>query len=184
MIFFLLLEIGMVGVFLGMDLFLFYIFLGIYAGTDVFLDRRLGRGKPDVCRRQILLYTMAGSIFMLLAIIWLGLGAGTFAVPDLIEAQAIPANAQFWLFLAFAAAFAIKVPMWPLHSWLPDAHVEAPTAGSVILAGVLLKWAPMDSFVLTWECFRCFHPTGAMGGTACGDRDHLWRGRVIRAKRS
>jgi NADH-quinone oxidoreductase subunit M len=82
---------------------------------------------------------MAGSILMLLAIIWLGLDAGTFSIPDLIEAQAIPANLQFWLFLAFAAAFAIKVPMWPLHSWLPDAHVEAPTAGSVILAGVLLK---------------------------------------------
>ena len=68
-----------------------------------------------------------------------GRDAGTFAVLDLSEAQAIPADVQFWLFLAVAAAFAIKVPMWPLHSWLPDAHVEAPTAGSVILAGVLLK---------------------------------------------
>jgi NADH-quinone oxidoreductase subunit M len=76
---------------------------------------------------------------MLLAILWLGIEAGTFSVPDLINNGAIPAEIQFWLFLAFAAAFAIKVPMWPLHSWLPDAHVEAPTAGSVILAGVLLK---------------------------------------------
>jgi NADH-quinone oxidoreductase subunit M len=76
---------------------------------------------------------------MLLAILWLGLAGGTFSVPDLIAQGNIPANIQFWLFLAFAAAFAIKVPMWPLHSWLPDAHVEAPTAGSVILAGVLLK---------------------------------------------
>jgi NADH-quinone oxidoreductase subunit M len=76
---------------------------------------------------------------MLLAILWLGLQAGTFSVPDLLARGGIPSAVQTWLFLAFAAAFAIKVPMWPLHSWLPDAHVEAPTAGSVILAGVLLK---------------------------------------------
>jgi NADH-quinone oxidoreductase subunit M len=82
---------------------------------------------------------MAGSILMLLAILWLGINQGTFYVPDLLAIGGIPAEAQFWLFLAFAAAFAIKVPMWPLHSWLPDAHVQAPTAGSVILAGVLLK---------------------------------------------
>ena len=76
---------------------------------------------------------------MLLAILWLGIEGGTFSVPALISGGGIPADIQFWLFLAFTAAFAIKVPMWPLHSWLPDAHVEAPTAGSVILAGVLLK---------------------------------------------
>jgi NADH-quinone oxidoreductase subunit M len=76
---------------------------------------------------------------MLLAILWLGLNGGTFSVPELIAQGGIAPDLQFWLFLAFAAAFAIKVPMWPLHSWLPDAHVEAPTAGSVILAGVLLK---------------------------------------------
>ena len=88
---------------------------------------------------KFFLYTMAGSILMLLAILWLGINQGTFSVPDLMAKGGIPANIQMWLFLAFAAAFAIKVPMWPLHSWLPDAHVEAPTAGSVILAGVLLK---------------------------------------------
>jgi NADH-quinone oxidoreductase subunit M len=76
---------------------------------------------------------------MLLAILWLGIYQGTFSVPDLTAMGGIPAQVQLWLFLAFAAAFAIKVPMWPLHSWLPDAHVQAPTAGSVILAGVLLK---------------------------------------------
>ena len=139
MIFFLLLEIGMVGVFLGMDLFLFYIFWEFTLVPMYFLIGVWGGENRMYAAVKFFLYTMAGSIFMLLAIIWLGLDAGTFAVPDLIEAQAIPANAQFWLFLAFAAAFAIKVPMWPLHSWLPDAHVEAPTAGSVILAGVLLK---------------------------------------------
>jgi NADH-quinone oxidoreductase subunit M len=88
---------------------------------------------------KFFLYTMAGSILMLLAILWLGIEQGTFYLPELIAKGGIPANVQIWLFVAFAAAFAIKVPMWPLHSWLPDAHVEAPTAGSVILAGVLLK---------------------------------------------
>ena len=139
MIFFLLLEIGMVGVFLGMDLFLFYIFWEFTLVPMYFLIGVWGGERRMYAAVKFFLYTMAGSIFMLLAIIWLGLDAGTFSIPDLIEAQAIPANLQFWLFLAFAAAFAIKVPMWPLHSWLPDAHVEAPTAGSVILAGVLLK---------------------------------------------
>jgi len=88
---------------------------------------------------KFFLYTMAGSVLMLLAILWLGIYQGTFSVPDLTMMGGIPAQTQLWLFLAFAAAFAIKVPMWPLHSWLPDAHVQAPTAGSVILAGVLLK---------------------------------------------
>lgn len=88
---------------------------------------------------KFFLYTMAGSLLMLLAILWLGIYQHTFSVPELIATGGIPADIQMWLFLAFAAAFAIKVPMWPLHSWLPDAHVEAPTAGSVILAGVLLK---------------------------------------------
>jgi NADH-quinone oxidoreductase subunit M len=82
---------------------------------------------------------MAGSILMLLAILWLGIQQGSFSVPEIIAKGGIPENIQLWLFLAFGLAFAIKVPMWPLHSWLPDAHVEAPTAGSVILAGVLLK---------------------------------------------
>ena len=82
---------------------------------------------------------MAGSILMLLAILWLGIYQGTFSIPDLIAKGGIDPNTQLWLFIAFAAAFAVKVPMWPLHSWLPDAHVEAPTAGSVILAGVMLK---------------------------------------------
>ncbi len=139
MIFFLLLEIGMVGVFLGMDLFLFYIFWEFTLVPMYFLIGVWGGERRMYAAVKFFLYTMAGSILMLLAIIWLGLDAGTFSIPELIEAQAIPANLQFWLFLAFAAAFAIKVPMWPLHSWLPDAHVEAPTAGSVILAGVLLK---------------------------------------------
>jgi len=140
MIFFLLLEVGMVGVFLAMDLFLFYIFWEFTLVPMYFLIGIWGGERRIYAAIKFFLYTMAGSILMLLAILWLGIQKGTFSVPELTAAAAtIPAATQVWLFLAFAAAFAIKVPMWPLHSWLPDAHVEAPTAGSVILAGVLLK---------------------------------------------
>jgi len=139
MIFFLLLEVGMVGVFLAQDLFLFYIFWEFTLVPMYFLIGIWGGPRRMYAAVKFFLYTMAGSILMLLAILWLGIVQGTFSVPELIAQGGIPANYQFWLFLAFAAAFAIKVPMWPLHSWLPDAHVEAPTAGSVILAGVLLK---------------------------------------------
>ena len=137
--FFLLLETGMVGVFLAQDLFLFYVFWEFTLVPMYFLIGIWGGPRRIYAALKFFLYTMAGSILMLLAILWLALEAGTFSVPDLAAQGGIPPQAQTWLFLAFAAAFAIKVPMWPLHSWLPDAHVEAPTAGSVILAGVLLK---------------------------------------------
>ncbi len=139
MLFFLLLEIGMVGVFLAQDLFLFYVFWEFTLVPMYFLIGIWGGSQRIYAAIKFFLYTMAGSILMLLAILWLGINQGTFYLPDLIAAGGIPSNVQYWLFLAFAAAFAIKVPMWPLHSWLPDAHVQAPTAGSVILAGVLLK---------------------------------------------
>src|SRR5262245_25875084 len=139
MLFFLLLEVGMMGVFLAQDLFLFYIFWEFTLVPMYFLIGIWGGPRRIYAAIKFFLYTMAGSILMLLAILWLGIYGGTFSVPDLIKQGNIPVNVQMWLFLAFAAAFAIKVPMWPLHSWLPDAHVEAPTAGSVILAGVLLK---------------------------------------------
>src|SRR5687768_11330455 len=138
MIFFLLLEIGMMGVFLAQDLFLFYIFWEFTLVPMYFIIGIWGGPRRIYAAIKFFLYTMAGSILMLLAILWLGIAGGTFALPDLIGINIEPTT-QMWLFLAFAAAFAIKVPMWPLHSWLPDAHVEAPTAGSVILAGVLLK---------------------------------------------
>lgn len=139
MAFFLLLEVGMVGVFVALDLFLFYIFWEFTLVPMYFLIGIWGGPRKIYAAIKFFLYTMAGSILMLLAILWLGLRFETFSVPDLIAQGNIPPDIQTWLFLAFAAAFAIKVPMWPLHSWLPDAHVEAPTAGSVILAGVLLK---------------------------------------------
>jgi len=139
MIFFTLLEVGMLGVFMAQDLFLFYIFWEFTLVPMYFLIGIWGGPRRLYAAVKFFLYTMAGSILMLLAILWLGIAGKTFSVPDLITQGGIPAEIQLWLFLAFTAAFAIKVPMWPLHSWLPDAHVEAPTAGSVILAGVLLK---------------------------------------------
>lgn len=139
MFFFLLLETGMLGVFLAQDLFLFYIFWEFTLVPMYFLIGIWGGARRMYAAVKFFLYTMAGSLLMLLAILWLGINQGTFSVPDLIVKGGIDPNIQYWLFLAFAIAFAIKVPMWPLHSWLPDAHVEAPTAGSVILAGVLLK---------------------------------------------
>jgi NADH-quinone oxidoreductase subunit M len=140
MIFFLLLEVGMVGVFVAQDLFLFYIFWEFTLVPMYFLIGIWGGPRKIYAAIKFFLYTMAGSVLMLLAILWLGIAAGTFSVPDLLRSGAIPGGTtQLLLFSAFAAAFAVKVPVWPLHSWLPDAHVEAPTAGSVILAGVLLK---------------------------------------------
>jgi len=139
MLFFLLLEVGMLGVFMAQDLFLFYIFWEFTLVPMYFLIGIWGGPRRIYAAIKFFLYTMAGSILMLLAILWLGVHQGTFSVPDLMTKGGIDPHTQLWLFIAFAAAFAIKVPMWPLHSWLPDAHVEAPTAGSIILAGVLLK---------------------------------------------
>jgi len=139
MIFFLLLEMGMIGVFLAQDLFLFYVFWEFTLVPMYFLIGIWGGPERMYAAIKFFLYTMAGSLLMLLAILWLGIYQGSFSVPELVDMGGIPSDVQMWLFIAFAAAFAIKVPMWPLHSWLPDAHVQAPTAGSVILAGVLLK---------------------------------------------
>ena len=146
MLFFLLLEVGMLGVFLAQDLFLFYIFWEFTLVPMYFLIGIWGGPRRIYAAIKFFLYTMAGSILMLLAILYVGIQAKTFSVPELMttlpglySSGIIAFSAQMLMFLAFAAAFAIKVPMWPLHSWLPDAHVEAPTAGSVILAGVLLK---------------------------------------------
>ena len=140
----LLLEVGMVGVFVALDLFLFYIFWEFTLVPMYFLIGIWGGPHRQYAAIKFFLYTMAGSILMLLAILYLGIQGGTFYLPDLIAgvrdgSLAISPGTEIWLFLAFAISFAIKVPVWPLHSWLPDAHTEAPTAGSIILAGVLLK---------------------------------------------
>lgn len=139
MIFFLMLEVGMTGVFLALDLVLFYVFWEFALIPMYFLIGIFGGENRIYAALKFFLFTFAGSILMLLAILFMGWQTHTFALPEIIAGREIFSAAQVWLFLAFTVAFAIKVPMWPLHSWLPDAHVEAPTAGSVILAGVLLK---------------------------------------------
>lgn len=139
MLFFLMLETGMLGVFLATDLVLFFIFWEFTLIPMYFLIGMWGGERRVYAAIKFFIFTMAGSVLMLLAILYIGLQAGSFSLDELIEKRSVFAGAQLWLFLAFAAAFAIKVPMWPFHTWLPDAHVEAPTAGSVILAGVLLK---------------------------------------------
>jgi len=139
MMFFLLLETGMLGVFLALDLVLFYIFWEFTLIPMYFLIGIWGGERRIYAAVKFFLFTMAGSVLMLLAILFIGFQARTFSLTELMTMRETFAAAQFWLFAAFGLAFAIKVPMWPLHSWLPDAHVEAPTAGSVILAGVLLK---------------------------------------------
>ncbi len=139
MMFFLLLETGMLGVFLALDLVLFYVFWEFTLIPMYFLIGIWGGERRIYAALKFFLFTMAGSVLMLLAILFIGFQARTFDLTELVAMRQTFAAAQFWLFAAFGLAFAIKVPMWPLHSWLPDAHVEAPTAGSVILAGVLLK---------------------------------------------
>jgi len=139
-VFMLLLEAGMLGVFCALDLFLFYIFWEAMLIPMYFLIGIWGHERRIYAAVKFFLYTMAGSALMLVAflVLYRQSGLRTFDILKLAE-QPVPPEVQTWLFLAFALAFAIKVPMWPFHTWLPDAHVEAPTAGSVILAGVLLK---------------------------------------------
>jgi len=157
--FVLLLESAMMGVFVSLDLFLFYVFWDAMLIPMYFLIGIWGYERRVYAAIKFMLYTMAGSVLMLLAI--LGLAYLHNATPaggysfDLLQlyAMPIPARLQFWFFLAFAVAFAIKVPLFPFHTWLPDAHVEAPTAGSVILAGVLLK---MGTYGLVRFAFPLF----------------------------
>jgi NADH-quinone oxidoreductase subunit M len=140
----LLLEAGIIGVFASLNLVLFYVFWEAMLIPMAFLIGVWGGPRRVYAAVKFVLVTMFGSLLMLAAILVLGrlaAGAGASVAFDITELYgwAVPAGAQTWLFLAFALAFAIKVPMVPLHTWLPDAHVEAPTAGSVILAAVLLK---------------------------------------------
>jgi NADH-quinone oxidoreductase subunit M len=142
--FMLVLEAAMIGVFVSVDLFLFYLFWDAMLIPMYFLIGVWGYDRRIYAAIKFMLYTMVGSVLMLVAIIWIAYhhkavtGYISFDLLDLL-AMNLPAAVQTYLFLAFALAFAIKVPLFPFHTWLPDAHVEAPTAGSVILAGVLLK---------------------------------------------
>ncbi len=139
MAFFLMLETGLMGVFLSLDMVLFYVFWEFTLIPMYFLIGLWGGERRVYAAVKFFLFTMAGSVLMLAGILWIGLQYGSFDLNQLTGSGLIPVTAQLWLFGAFGLAFAIKVPMVPLHSWLPDAHTEAPTAGSVILAGVLLK---------------------------------------------
>ena len=138
MIAFLVLETLMIGVFCALDLVIFYVFFE--AGLiPMFIIIGVWGGKRRVYASfKFFLYTLLGSVLMLLAIMAMYWTAGTTDIPTLLTHD-FPAEMQKWLWLAFFASFAVKMPMWPVHTWLPDAHVEAPTAGSVILAGILLK---------------------------------------------
>jgi NADH-quinone oxidoreductase subunit M len=140
----LMLEVGVIGVFLSLDLFLFFLFWEVMLIPMAFLIGIWGHERRIYAAVKFVLYTMTGSILMLVGIIWLYNATHTF---DLVQIQValqssalvLPERTEMLLFLAFFLAFAIKVPLFPLHTWLPDAHVEAPTAGSIMLAGVLLK---------------------------------------------
>ena len=146
-VFLLLLQTGMIGTFCALDMFLFYVFWEVMLVPMYFLIGIWGGARRLYAAIKFFLYTLTGSVVMLLAILALYFQSmklpafaktGTFDVTQWYQ-MGVPADLQYWCFLAFFLGFAIKVPMFPFHTWLPDAHVQAPTAGSVILAGVLLK---------------------------------------------
>ena len=154
----LMLEVGVVGVFLSLDLFLFFLFWEVMLIPMYFLIGIWGHERRIYAAIKFVLYTMAGSILMLVGILWLYNATGTFDLPTIQNALqtgalALPRGTETLLFLAFFVAFAIKVPLFPFHTWLPDAHVEAPTAGSVMLAGVLLK---MGTYGMIRFCLPLF----------------------------
>lgn len=156
----LMLETGMIGVFVALDFFLFYVFWEVMLVPMYLLIGVWGGQRRIYAAIKFFLYTMVGSVLMLVAIIILYLinGASTFDFPAILASVhsgnlALSPSQQHWLFLAFFFAFAIKVPLFPLHTWLPDAHVEAPTAGSVILAGILLK---MGTYGIVRFCLPLF----------------------------
>ena len=156
--FLLLLEFGLLGVFIAQDLFLFYVFWEVSLVPMYFLVGIWGHERRIYAAVKFFLFTMAGSVLMLVAIIYLYNRAGTFSYPTLLEMLSggrlsFAPTEQLLLFLAFFVAFAIKVPLFPLHTWLPDAHVEAPTAGSVMLASVMLK---MGTYGILHFCLPLF----------------------------
>jgi NADH-quinone oxidoreductase subunit M len=135
---FLVTELLMIGTFAAQDLFLFYIFFEAGLIPMYLIIGIWGGASRIYASYKFFLYTLLGSVLMLIAMLWMVQFAGTTSIPILLNTD-FPVHAQTWLWLAFFASFAVKMPMWPVHTWLPDAHVQAPTAGSVILAGVLLK---------------------------------------------
>jgi NADH-quinone oxidoreductase subunit M len=156
--FLLLLEFGLIGVFCSLDFFLFFVFWEVSLVPMYFLIGIWGHDRRIYSALKFFLYTMAGSALMLVAIIYVYIQAGTFDYSKILAglqsgAISLSSTEQLWLFLGFFIAFAIKVPLFPLHTWLPDAHVEAPTAGSVMLASVMLK---MGTYGLLRFCVPMF----------------------------
>ncbi|MBS0283548.1 MAG: NADH-quinone oxidoreductase subunit M, partial [Proteobacteria bacterium] len=161
---FLFTEVLMIGTFAAQDLFLFYIFFEAGLIPMYLIIGIWGGANRIYASYKFFLYTLLGSVVMFIAMLYMSITAGTTSIPALM-AYDFPAHVQTWLWLAFFASFAVKMPMWPVHTWLPDAHVQAPTAGSVILAGVLLKLGgygflrfslpmfPEASAQLTWLIF-------------------------------
>ncbi len=138
MVAFLVLETLMIGVFTALDLILFYVFFEAGLIPMFLIIGVWGGARRVYAAFKFFLYTLLGSVLMLLAMMAMYWEAGTTSIPDLLN-HPFPPEMQTWLWLAFLASFAVKMPMWPVHTWLPDAHVEAPTAGSVVLAAILLK---------------------------------------------
>ncbi|MDP4175693.1 MAG: NADH-quinone oxidoreductase subunit M [Bacteroidota bacterium] len=158
--FMLLLEVGMIGVFVSLDLFLFYVFWEAMLIPMYFIIGIWGGEQRIYASVKFFIYTMFGSLLMLVSIIWLGVYAASFTgtfttnLLDLYKiGPGVPHQIQVFMFLSFFISFAIKVPLFPFHTWLPDAHVQAPTAGSVILAGVLLK---MGTYGIIRFCLPLF----------------------------
>lgn len=154
MVWLLVMQTGMLGVFLATDLVLFYVFWEVSLIPLYFMLGIWGGERRLYATVKFFLYTLAGSLVMMVAVIALLYQLGTADIPTIIaQASTLPPSTQLWMFLAFALAFAIKVPVMPFHTWLPDAHTEAPTSGSVILAGVLLK---MGTYGLLRLCIAPF----------------------------
>jgi len=162
----LLLQVGMIGVFVSLDLFLFYVFWEVMLVPMYFIIGLWGGPRRIYAAIKFVLFTMFGSLLMLVAVLYLLFAYQSYSGEysfDMLKLMDMPIayHTQLLLFGAFALAFAIKVPLWPLHTWLPDAHVQAPTAGSVILAGVLLK---MGTYGFIRICLPMFPDAWCVGG--------------------
>ncbi len=166
MICLLIMETAMVGVFCALDFVLFFVFWEAMLIPMALLIGVWGGPRKIYAALKFFIYTMAGSVLLLVAIIALRLKVGSFSIPDMMGRDYSP-TFQIWIFLAFFISFAIKVPMFPFHTWLPAAHVEAPTAGSVLLASVLLKMGTYGflrfSLPITPYATPCLHAVSSSG---------------------